>query len=97
VVVIRFEEKGISMSLELPPDLEDRIRSQIESGQFETEEDVLREALDSLEKRQRGLSELRAMIQVADADVAAGRVGPFNAEETKQAVRQRLRQHGITD
>ena len=85
------------MPLELPPDLEDRIRSQIESGQFETEEDVVREALDSLEKRQRGLSELREMIQVADADVAAGRVGPFNAEETKQAVRQRLRQHGITD
>jgi putative addiction module CopG family antidote len=85
------------MSLELPPDLEDRIKAQIESGQFETEEDVLREALDSLEKRQRGLREVRQMIQEADDDVAAGRVGQFDAEETKRAVRDRLRQHGITD
>jgi antitoxin ParD1/3/4 len=85
------------MTLELPPDLEHRVKAQIESGQFETEEDVLREALNSLEKRQRGLSELRQLIQVADADVAADRVGQFNAEETKRAVRERLRQHGITD
>ena len=85
------------MSLELPPDLEDRIKAQVESGQFETEEDVLREALDSLEKRQDGLRELRQMVREADADVAAGRVGEFDAEETRRAVRERLRQHGITD
>ena len=60
------------MSLELPPDLEDRIKAQVESGQFETEEDVLREALDSLEKRQGGLRELRQMVREAEADVAAG-------------------------
>lgn len=85
------------MSLELPPDLEGRVRAQIKSGQFETEADVLREALDTLEKRQRGLDELRQMVREADADVAAGRVGPFDAEETKRAVRDRLRQHGIRD
>ena len=85
------------MSLELPPDLEDRIKAQIESGQFETEEDVLREALDTLEKRQRGLREVRQMIREADDDIAAGRVAQFDAEDTKRAVRERLRQHGITD
>ena len=85
------------MSLQLPPDLEERIKAQIETGQFETEEDVLREALDTLEKRQRGLQELRQMVREADDDIAAGRVGPFDAEETKRAVRQRLSQHGITD
>ena len=85
------------MSYELPPDLEERIKAQIETGQFETEEDVLREALDTLEKRQRGLQKLRQMVQEADDDIAAGRVGPFDAEETKRAVRQRLSQHGITD
>ncbi len=85
------------MSHELPPDLEERIKAQIETGQFETEEDVLREALGTLEKRQRGLQELRQMVREADDDIAAGRVGPFDAEETKRAVRQRLNQQGITD
>lgn len=85
------------MPPEFPPDLEDRIKAQIESGQFETEEDVLREAMDTLEKRQRGLRELRQMIREANDDVAAGRVGQFDAEETKRAVRERLRQLGVTD
>ena len=85
------------MSLKLPPDLQDRIKAQIETGQFKNEEDVLREALDTLEKRQRGLNELREMVREADADIAAGRVGPFDAEETKRAVRERLSQQGITD
>ena len=85
------------MSHQLPPDLEQRIKAQIETGEFETEEDVLREALVTLEKRQRGLKELRQMVREADDDIAAGRVGPFDAEETKRAVRERLRQYGITD
>ena len=85
------------MSYQFPPDLEQRIRAQLETGEFETEEDVLREALDTLEKRQRGLKELRQMVQEADDDIAAGRVSPFDAEETKRAVRERLSQHGITD
>ncbi len=85
------------MSHQLPPDLEERIKAQIETGEFETEEDVLREALDTLEKHQLGLQELRQMVREADDDIAAGRVGPFDAEETQRAVRERLRQHGITD
>ncbi len=85
------------MSHQLPPDLEQRIKAQIETGEFESEEDVLREALDTLEKRQRGLNELRQMVREADDDIAAGRVGPFDAKETKRAVRERLSQHGITD
>ena len=43
------------MSIDLPRDLENRIRAQISSGQFDSEQDVVREALDTLEKRQRGL------------------------------------------
>ncbi len=85
------------MSHQLPPDLKQRIKAQIETGEFETEEDVLREALDTLEKRQHGLKELRQMVREADDDIAAGRVGPFDAEQTKRAVRERLSQHGITD
>ena len=84
------------MSYQFPPDLEQRIQAQIATGEFSTEEDVIREALDTLEKRQCGLKELRQMVKEADDDIAAGRVGPFDAEETKRAVRNRLSQRGIT-
>ena len=85
------------MSHQFPPDLQRRIKAQIETGEFENEEEVLREALDTLEKRQRGLKELQQMVREADHDIAAGRVGSFDADETKRAVRERLSQHGITD
>lgn len=85
------------MPYQLPADLERRVRAQIESGQFETEDDVLREAIDTLEKRQRGLESLRDMVREADEDIAAGRVGPFNADKTKIAVKERLEAHGVGD
>ena len=85
------------MSIDLPPDLEQRIRAQIVSGDFQSEQDVLREALNTLEKRQQGLGELRQMVDEAEEDIAAGRVGPFDTEATKQVVRERLRDHGVSD
>ena len=85
------------MQYEFPSDIQQRVRAQIESGQFQTEDDVLREAIDTLEKRQRGLQELRDMVREADEDIAAGRIGPFKAQETKAAVRQRLQAEGIKD
>lgn len=83
------------MPYQLPSDIERRVRAQIESGQFETEDDVLREAINTLEKRQRGLRAIRDMVHEADEDIAAGRVGPFNADETKSAVKKRLQADGI--
>ena len=85
------------MVYQFPPDLEQRFKAQLKSGQFESEDDVLREAIDTLEKRQRGLKELQDMVAEADADIAAGRVGPFDADETKRALHERLNEHGITE
>ena len=85
------------MPYQIPPDLEQRIQAQLTSGQFTSEDDVLREAMDSLERRQRGLEQLRQQVKEAEADIAAGRVGPFDAEQTKRNVRERLSQEGITD
>lgn len=85
------------MPYPFPPDIQQRVRAQLESGTFATEDDVLREAIDTLEKRQRGLRELRDMVREADEDLAAGRVGPFQADETKNAVRKRLAEHGLTN
>jgi Arc/MetJ-type ribon-helix-helix transcriptional regulator len=85
------------MAYEFPPDIQERIEAQLQTGRFQTEDDVIREAMDTLERRQRGLSELQNMVGEADTDIQAGRVGPFDAEGTKQAVRERLAKHGLLD
>ncbi len=85
------------MAYQIPLDLESRIQAQLQDGEFQTAEDVLRAAMDTLERRQRGLQEVRQMVREADADLAAGRVGPFDADQTKREVRERLRMEGVVD
>ncbi len=85
------------MVYQIPADLEPRIQAQLLDGEYQTPEDVLRAAMDTLERRQRGLREIRQMVQEADADLAAGRICPFDAEHTKRVVREQLRQKGVVD
>ena len=85
------------MQYPLPADLQQRIAAQLASGGFESEEDVLREAIEALERRQRGLNELRDMVAVAEEDIAAGRVGTFERADVKRDVRSRLAERGISD
>lgn len=80
------------MAYKIPSDLFARVQAQVATGQFSNEEEVLREALDALEKRQRGLKELQAMVKEAEADIAAGKVGPFEIDQTMARVRERLEQ-----
>jgi Arc/MetJ-type ribon-helix-helix transcriptional regulator len=47
------------MPYHFPADLERRIRAQIQNGALETEDAVLREAMDTLERRQKGLARLQ--------------------------------------
>jgi Arc/MetJ-type ribon-helix-helix transcriptional regulator len=85
------------MKLPLPADLLQRIEAQLATGAFANEEEVLREAIEALERRQRGLEQLREMVAVADEDVAAGRIGTFDRDDVKRRVRERLAEQGITD
>jgi antitoxin ParD1/3/4 len=85
------------MKSSLPADIQQRIAAQLASGRFASEEDVLREAMETLERRQHGLQHLREMVAIAEADVAAGRVGTFNRDGMKQDVRNRLADRGICD
>jgi Arc/MetJ-type ribon-helix-helix transcriptional regulator len=85
------------MRYSLPADIQVRIDAQLASGAFANEEDVIREAIGTLERRQQGLKNLREMIAVAEEDVAAGRVGAFNRDALKQDVRKRLAERGIVD
>lgn len=41
----------MSVPYQFPSDIEQGVRAQIQTGRFKTEDDVLREAIDTLEKR----------------------------------------------
>ena len=85
------------MNHSLPADIQQRIDAQLAAGTFASEEDVLREALEALERRQRGLHQLRDMVAVAEEDVANGRLSAFDRQDIKRDVRQRLADRGIID
>jgi Arc/MetJ-type ribon-helix-helix transcriptional regulator len=78
------------MSYQLPADINARVQSQLATGEFATVDDVLREALETLERRQRSLASLQQMVRQAEEDVAAGRIGYFDVDATMQAVEARL-------
>jgi len=59
------------------------------TGEFPNADDVLREALDALERRQQSLRQLRDTVREAEEDVAAGRVGYFDDDATMRAVMAR--------
>lgn len=77
------------MNHALPADIQQRIDAQLATGVFATEEDVLREALESLERRQGSLRDLRQMVAVAEADVAAGRVREIDRDALKRDIAKR--------
>ena len=85
------------MNYSLPADIQQRIEAQIASGTFANEEDVLREAMKTLERRQQGLRQLREMVAVAEEDVVAGRVDTFDRDAIKRDVRGRLAERGFGD
>jgi Arc/MetJ-type ribon-helix-helix transcriptional regulator len=60
------------------------------TGEFPSADAVLREALDTLERRQQSLKRLQDMVREAEEDVTAGRVGYFDAEATMRAVMARV-------
>jgi putative addiction module CopG family antidote len=80
------------MAYQIPADVNARVQLQLASGEFESADAVLREALDALERRQKSLQRLQAMVREAEEDIEAGRVGPFNVEETMRAVMNRVDQ-----
>ena len=61
------------MPYPFPPDVGQRIHTQLERGCFQTEDDVLRAAITALERENSDL----AAIQDGIADIEAGRFRPF--------------------
>jgi Arc/MetJ-type ribon-helix-helix transcriptional regulator len=88
---------ALAMNQSFPVDIQERINAQMATGSFSTEEDVLREALESLERRQNGLRQLQEMVAAAEVDVASSRVGTFDRQSIKRDVRRRLADKGIVE
>lgn len=85
------------MSISLPADLAAQVQAHLATGQFASEEQVLREALSMLERRQQSMAHLKELIRAAEDDVAAGRVAPFDRDELKREVRAKLAAQGTAE
>jgi antitoxin ParD1/3/4 len=64
------------MSVVLNPHAEAIVRQRIAAGEYSSPDEVIEDALQALEERDR-LIRLRAAIAVGDADFARGKVIPF--------------------
>ncbi|WP_459557719.1 hypothetical protein [Lacunimicrobium album] len=90
------------MAIQLSPELEARVQKIMDTGNYESVDEVLNTALDNLyEELPIDLSnpdviaKLKAMVAVADEDLAAGRYEEFDAEKLKKEMRDFLRDEGV--
>ena len=67
------------MNYPFPADVEQRVQSQLETGLYPTEEDVLRAAMTALERERDDFASIQAGIE----DMEAGRYRPFAKIDTE--------------
>ncbi len=84
------------MNHQIPPDVQERIAARIAKGNFSSEEDVLRQAMDALDRmEEEAVLQWNAKTQQAIAHSESGNFLPLNKEEAMQRVRDRLAQDEI--
>ncbi len=66
--------RGKSVNIELKFEQEQFIRSQIESGEYQTADDVISEAFKLLVARANKIEQLRQKIAVGTAEIANGQI-----------------------
>ncbi len=75
------------MNVSLTPELEQYIRTKVDSGRYLSASEVVREALRLLEQKEKRLEALRVEIQTG---LDSGRSEPLNMEAIKAKARNRL-------
>jgi antitoxin ParD1/3/4 len=84
----------MTMNVSLTPQLEDLVRRKVDSGQYTSASEVVREALrllDAFESvRSSALAKLRADVNAGWKDVEEGRVSDFDPEDLKRRGREKL-------
>ncbi len=75
------------MNVSLTPELEQYIRTKVDSGRYLSASEVVREALRLLEQKEKRLEALRVEIQTG---LDSGRSEPLNMEAIKSKAQNRL-------
>jgi len=78
------------MATSLPSDLAQFVEREIASGKYQSEAEVICEALRILRERERRLEALRKDVQAGLEQVDRGEGAPLDAESIKARGRQRL-------
>lgn len=68
------------MTIQLPADVEDRIRARVARGDFPDAGEVVREAMRLLEEQERQLDEFRAKLQIGLDQLDRGEGVPYTPE-----------------
>ena len=75
------------MSIQLPPDIEASIRQRVQRGQFPDEAEVVREALQLLDERDRK-RRLSAALAIGDEEDTRGEAIPWTPDTLDQLIRE---------
>ena len=81
----------MSITVTLDPALEARLRARVDAGEFSSMDAAVEEALREFVLLEPPIEELRAKIGAAIAELDRREGVPLNAEDLKQAGRERLR------
>ena len=75
------------MVVQLAPHVVELIRRKVATGHYRSADEVIEEALDALEQRDR-LARLRAAIAIGDAQLARGEGVPYSAQVMDEIERE---------
>ena len=86
------------MQYQIPPDIQERVKAQITLGLFESEDEVLRRAMDALEQlEEEKIVRWRARNELAIEQSRLGLSSPLDEAAILGRLRQRLAKEGIVD
>jgi len=78
------------MTITVPPQLEEIIQQELASGKYESEDQVIAEALHLLQKRECKLNALREEIQVGIKQLDNGEGDPLDMASIKEEISKKL-------
>jgi antitoxin ParD1/3/4 len=78
------------MTLSLNSELQQFVDEQVRSGRFSSPDAAIAEAVRLMKAREEKLAWLRREIQVATDQIKRGEAAPWDVEETKARLRERL-------
>jgi putative addiction module CopG family antidote len=72
------------MTIQLPADVEVRVREKVDRGEFSDADSVIREAMRLLDERERQVEQLRGMLQIGLTQLEQGEGVRFTPELVAQ-------------